>query len=305
MAAAVLVGATALATATGAGGSGGLDGRIAYGCPVDYQHARLDICVARPNGTNVRRLTSSRRNEFDPTWSPTGRRLAFRAAPVGLPPTTSHADIVAIDADGGGRRNLTRNANLDNWSPAWSPDGNLIAFASNRGSDGLERLWLMTPTGRIVRRLTTIEGEYPTWSPDGKRLAFMSSTNGAYEIYRVNRDGSHLRRLTVSSAYDGFPAWSPDGKRIAFSSDRGRTPGREDIYTMDPEGGQVTNLTHNSGDIDAAYAGWAPDGRMMVLTLYHQDGARPDEDGVYVMTADGGNRTRILSDGTGPGWTRR
>ena len=68
--------------------------------------------------------------------------------------------------DGSGKRNLTRAPQHDNWSPAWSPDGSRIAFASTR-EGGTLSLWTMAPDGSDLRRVTDGHGEYPDWSPDG------------------------------------------------------------------------------------------------------------------------------------------
>jgi len=74
-----------------------------------------------------------------------------------------------MNADGSERRNLTRDAAMD-YSPAWSPDGTQIAFASSRGGK-FPTVWVMNQDGSNARRVGTVDGEYPAWSPDGRRIA--------------------------------------------------------------------------------------------------------------------------------------
>ena len=96
--------------------------------------------------------------------------------------------------------------------PAWSPDGEKIAFVSYPGNDNAE-IYLMNSDGSGRTRLTGIPGNDhwpPTWSPDGDRIAFTSDgkdeTGG---IYVMKSDGSGLGRLTDHPAEDAFPAWRP------------------------------------------------------------------------------------------------
>lgn len=89
-----------------------------------------------------------------------------------------------MNADGSGVAPLTYDR-TDESAPAWSPDGQRIAFSSDR---------------------------------DGPYVAYISPAN--VEIHSMNADGSDIMRLTYDDAWDDFPAWSPDGQRIAFHSTR-------------------------------------------------------------------------------------
>src|SRR5262249_9942763 len=96
-----------------------------------------DIYLITLDGTGLRRLTTQPANDFDAAWSPDGRMLAFRSAPDPQTAngTISQSDIWVMNADGSGQVNLTHNPAQENWSPARSPDGMQIAFASARQSD--------------------------------------------------------------------------------------------------------------------------------------------------------------------------
>jgi Tol biopolymer transport system component len=84
----------------------------------------------------------------------------------------------------------------------------------------------------------------PAWSPGGRRIVFTSLRDGDREIYVMNADGSHQRRLTNNPARDDDPSWSPNGRQILFASDR---DGDAEIYVMDADGSRVRQLTDNTG----------------------------------------------------------
>ena len=94
---------------------------------------------------------------------------------------------------------------------AWSPDGEKIAFASERDEDA--EIYVMNADGSGQTRLTDVEGGDhwpPTWSPEGDRITFTSDgAEEVGEIYVMNADGSGLTQLTDDPATDAFPAWRP------------------------------------------------------------------------------------------------
>jgi len=140
------------------GSSNSAAGRIAFsGGP----HGHQDVYIVNADGTGLRQLTTDPAADFDPTWSPDGKRIAYRHETNG----DSTAEIYVMNADGSHRRNLTRRAGQDH-APAWSPDGKKIAFASVRRGPSLA-IWVMNTDGSHQRRVSKVDGEYPAWSPDG------------------------------------------------------------------------------------------------------------------------------------------
>ena len=189
----------------------------------------------------------------------------------------------------------------DDGSPAWSPDGQRIAFNSNR--DGNYEIYVMNADGSGLTRLTHHDADdyAPAWSPDGQRIAFDSDReeNGEIngEIYVMNADGSGLTRLTHHDASDYSPAWSPDGQRIAFHSSR---DGNREIYVMNADGSGLTRLTHH--DASDSLPAWSPDGQRIAFTS-NRDGRNFE---IYVMNADGSGLTRLTHHDAGdyaPAWS--
>jgi Tol biopolymer transport system component len=248
-----------------------LTGRIAF------SDETRDVWTARADGSHPVRVTRSEAMEFDPSWAPDGRRIAYRHQ-AGADDST---EIYVVDADGSDPTNLTRNDVAD-WGPDWSPNGRGIAWNSSVGTFGFGfYCYTMRPDGSDVRRLTRHYVEYPAWSPDGAQIAFMAQEPGAvgsnpdYNIFVMNSDGSSVRRLTTAPGSDGWPAWSPDGSRIVFSSARDdcsisdasdcRSSGDvgpwHDAWIMRADGSHQTRVTPEFGQFFA----WSPDGRVILV----------------------------------------
>jgi hypothetical protein len=158
-----------------------------------------DIYIIQADGLRLRKATSSPADDQAPTWSPTGRTLAFQSD------RTSFTQIYTLGVRGAVVP-LTSGLH-DNRRPAWSPDGAQIAFESNR--DGRWQVYVMRADGSAVRRLVSSSANdmMPAWSAGGRSVVFASDRDGNLELYSVHVDGSGLRRLTDTPTHEQRPIW--------------------------------------------------------------------------------------------------
>ena len=242
-----------------------------------------DLYLLDLANSQVTRLTNGDSNTFSGPFSPDGTRLLF----TGFGPIYSYVGM--MNADGSQPQDISQSPNSDEGFPAWSPDGQQIAFTSRR--DGNNEIYLLQIDGSLLIRLTNYSGDdfAPAWSPDGTQIAFVSDRDnaaGIYNLYIMDADGSNIRRLTNGSEIDYSPAWSPDGNWIAF---RTHHDGPGEIYRIRPDGTDLVNLTNNAAD-DWAPA-WSPDGTLLAFQT-NRDGNWE----IYVMDPDGSNPRNLTQN---------
>lgn len=160
-----------------------------------------------------------------------------------------------------------------------SPDGQWMAFDSNRS--GNEDIYKMPLKGGEPEQLTSDPSDdfYPVWSPDGREIAFFSWRKGNRDIFVMTADGRTVKQLTNDPGHDFYPDWSPDGLKIVFFSSR---TGRYELFVLSrkdksSEWEKEKQLTFDEGQDPK----WSPDGRFIAyisksdLKIIPERGGKP------------------------------
>ncbi|MDA0835840.1 MAG: DPP IV N-terminal domain-containing protein [Planctomycetota bacterium] len=197
---------------------------------IAYEHDKLspgqgdmELYLADADGKNPQPLfvTEGRLSHEEwPSWSPDGKTIVCTSTRDANTELYLLSFPSSDDDTGAEPKRLTSDPAIDD-HPCFSPDGQSIAFATNRWGD-LEIALYDLATGTVTR-LTTSPGldDYPAWSPDGKQIAFTSNRDGNLEIYVMNADGSGAKNITQHAGPDNFPTWSPDGALTFVSLQNG------------------------------------------------------------------------------------
>jgi Tol biopolymer transport system component len=194
----------------------------------------------RPTLVGLQRLTVNTVDEVSPSLTAAGALVAF----------ASYEGLELMTVNGSGRRlALANDGQHRDYSPAISPDGQQLAFISDRS--GTEELWLLTLASGEMRRLTTDAQPLGglNWSADGRQLVF-TTANTKTKLTGIALAEVHsgsYRLLTENN--DSSPALSARGDRLLFTSQRDGDP---ELYLLNLNTGVVERLTHSAGLDDGA-----------------------------------------------------
>jgi len=263
-----------------------LPGQIAYYVD-DYPSSSLWLVNADGSDPHVLLINESFAYITRISWSPDLTLLAYASS--------RNEDIIIVNANGSGAHNITNTNEYAEIDPAWSPDGQKIAFSSNRAG-GTNRnnydIFTMSVDGDNIVKLTECSGKcaFPSWSPDGQSLVYACDS----DICLMKSSGADPVNLTRGVGLNTRPAWSPDGLHIAFL--RGVTYPRF-LYWMNPDGTSLAPLT---GDNDRlSFFTWSPDGRYIAYNNNPFAGTQ----GTYILDLESSRSRFFMADLGSPAWS--
>jgi serine/threonine-protein kinase len=197
--------------------------------------------------------------ELFPSLSPDGKSLVYSSRASG------NWDIYLQPVGGRTPIDLTKDSSADDTQPAFSPDGQRIAFRSDRDGGGI---YLMGAAGESVSKVSDF-GYSPSWSSDGKQILIgtekipqPSTRPSRSQLWTINIESGERRLLSDGDALQ--PSCSPHKQRIAFWSRSSRAGQREAISTIPFEGGDAVPITDGSTtDLSPV---WSPDGKYLYFS---------------------------------------
>ncbi len=245
---------------------------------------------------------------------------------------TAEQAALAVEPNAGEARlaNMVRLTHGGSNSEAYfSPDDQQIIFQATRpGESECDQIYTMNVDGSNVQRVSTGQGRTTCgyFFAGSDRIIYASTheidpmcpappdrSRGyvwpvlGYDLYTARRDGSDLQRLTDNPGYDAEATVSRDGSRIVFTSLR---DGDVNIFSMNSDGSDLTQLTDEPGYDGGAF--FSADGSKIVYRAHHptdpaelaeyralleEELVRPDRVELFVMNADGTERTQVTSNG--------
>lgn len=219
-----------------------LDSQEIFFC--SYRGGFPALYAVNPGSGSVRQLATHGTLNVTPAAGPGGMLAATLNK-------DNDQEIYLLDRQGNIKHRLTQSPGID-ISPAFSPDGRQVAFASSRA--GNPQIFITSVDGGQARRLT-YSGSYnvtPAWSPKGDSIAYAGRTGSGFQIFVISPQGGGPRQLTQEGSNES-PSWSPDGSYIACSSTRG---GKSAIYVVNVKTGAATRVTNLPGN--QTQPAWAP-----------------------------------------------
>ena len=251
-----------------------------------------DLWVVSADGSGMKPLVQEAGTQNDPSWSPDHEQIVYRDTRVGLKIVTKGGDPVM---------NFTNEAK--DTHPAWSPNGDTIAFASDRSTTyDVYKLPTSTPNANPIPLADSGAKEWdPSWSPNGDRIAFASGKDGPpgkdgpFAIYTMDMNGDDVKAVTTDEASYEDPAWSPNGDWIAVTR---RDPGAQltdpkQLWLTHPDGtGAHQLMTESVGVSDPT---WSADSQFLAYA-----GGSPPR--IVIINIEGKKLRTLGPDGTTSGW---
>jgi TolB protein len=213
----------------------------------------FDIFSAKPDGSDLRRLTTADGYDAEATVSPNGRKIIFTST------RDNDIELYEMDVDGRNQRRLTNEVGYDGGA-FYSQDSQWIIWRASRPKTDADirqfrdllgrnlvmpsklEIMIMKADGSEKKQLTSngAANFAPYFHPNGKQIIFASNVNATnpgmpnFDLFLINRDGTGLEQVTFDESFDAFPMFTNDGKKIVWASNRNpATPGNTNIFIAD------------------------------------------------------------------------
>ncbi|HEX4998387.1 MAG TPA: hypothetical protein VFY29_09180 [Terriglobia bacterium] len=209
----------------------------------------FDIFSAKPDGSDLKRLTTTDGYDAEGVVSPDGRKILFTSARDG------DLELYEMNVDGSDQRRLTVGLGYDGGA-FYSQDGQWIVWRANRPATAEEiarykelfarelvmpsqmEIMLMRADGSQVKQLTSngAANFAPYFHPNGRQIIFSSDVNNKsrgipnFDLYLIDRNGGPMEQITFDEGFDAFPMFTNDGKKLIWVSSR---KGDINIFTAD------------------------------------------------------------------------
>ena len=261
-----------------------------------------EIYIMDYDGENQRRITVDHYLNISPNWCPDSQCVAYNSyQPTSAKDTTRFPDIKIQNIYGqiGQQRPAHGTDQIQNYSPAISPDGTKVAFASTRNGEAQD-IYVVNRDGSGQVRLTNnkaIDGS-PAWSPSGNLIAFTSDRAGSLQLFVMNPDGSGVRKVENQCSHCDRPTFAPGESGLLLAYSTQTSPAGHDIEIFDFSSNSARRLTQ--GEATNESPSFAPNGRHVVFFT-----TRWGKNQLAVIDIDGKNIRQLtkLGANTFPAWS--
>lgn len=253
-----------------------------------------EIYILDWDGYNIESVTQHKSIAISPTWSNSGKKIAYTAYAYHTQSKVRNADLFLYDLETKQRHLLSSRPGINSGAAFLPDDSALLLTISQKGNPDIFKLSL---DGRLISSITNgpqgAMNVEPAVTSDGQKIAFSSDRSGKPMIYIMNSDGTQPKRVTFAGHYNSTPTWSPDGKKLAFA---GFDNEHFDIFIMDSSGYNLERLTtakkmsknKMSNNEDPVFS---PDGRHIMFVS-----DRTGNKQLYLINIDGTNERRLTFD---------